>query len=194
GPGARRAPRRRRPRRRSPARLARRASGSRRRRPPTARRRGRAPRRAGAAGPQASAGRRPTRPATGSYRSCRASRETGSHVGIGLAAHAPERLDLAPDLRLLAARSLYDLLAPQLGLPHVELRLAPGRGLHLVAEPLRRHERVLEGPLALGEPPRALLERGELLPEQRVLLQHGLVVVRDVVEERVHFVLVEAAE
>src|SRR2546425_3397134 len=68
-----------------------------------------------------------------------------------LAAHAPERLDLAPDLRLLAARSLYDLLAPQLGLPHVELRLAPGRGLHLVAEPLRRHERVLEGPLALGE-------------------------------------------
>src|SRR3989441_6760714 len=65
-----------------------------------------------------------------------------------LAAHAPERLDLAPDLRLLAARSLYDLLAPQLGLPHVELRLAPGRGLHLVAEPLRRHERVLEGPLA----------------------------------------------
>src|SRR2546426_8540452 len=90
--------------------------------------------------------------------------------------------------------SLYDLLAPHPALPHVELRLAPGRGLHLVAEPLRRHERVLEGPLALGEPPRALLERGELLPEQRVLLQHGLVVVRDVVEERVHFVLVEAAE
>src|SRR3989442_95715 len=77
-----------------------------------------------------------------------------------LAAHAPERLDLAPDLRLLAARSLHDLLAPQLGLPHVELRLAPGRGLHLVAEPLRRHERVLEGPLALGEPPPPLPERG----------------------------------
>src|SRR5207245_2608599 len=68
-----------------------------------------------------------------------------------LAAHAPQRLDLAPDLCLLAARSLHDLLAPQLGLPHVELRLAPGRCLHLVAEPLRRHERVLEGPLALGE-------------------------------------------
>src|SRR5439155_101206 len=42
-----------------------------------------------------------------------------------LAAHAPERLDLAPDLCLLAARSLHDLLAPQLGLPQVELRLAP---------------------------------------------------------------------
>ena len=76
----------------------------------------------------------------------------------------------------------------------MQFRLAPSRRLHLVAELLRGHERILEGPLALGEPARALLERGELLSEERVLLEHGLVVVRDVVEERVHLVLVEAAE
>src|SRR3989454_11146370 len=61
-----------------------------------------------------------------------------------LATHAPERLNLAPDLRFLAARALQDLLAVQLGLPHVELRLAPGRGLHLIAEPLSRDEGVLD--------------------------------------------------
>src|SRR5206468_3802256 len=83
------------------------------------------------------------------------------------------------DLRLLAARSLHDLLAAQLGLPHVQFRLAPSRRLHLVAELLRGHERILEGPLALGEPARALLERGELLSEERVLLEHGLVVIGD---------------
>src|SRR5439155_21976081 len=32
-----------------------------------------------------------------------------------LATHAPERLNLAPDLRFLAARALQDLLAVQLG-------------------------------------------------------------------------------
>src|SRR5213076_1850208 len=129
----------------------------------------RPPPRARAAGPRASAGRGPTRPARGTCRAPSALRlagvltELGRHHAIvalerraqilhELAAHAPEPLELAPDLRFFAAHALQELLATQLGLPHVELRLAPRGRLHLVAEPLRRHERVLEGPLTRGEP------------------------------------------
>src|SRR3989454_12166124 len=111
-----------------------------------------------------------------------------------LATHAPERLNLAPDLRFLAARALQDLLAVQLGLPHVELRLAPGRGLHLIAEPLSRDEGVLDRLLAVGNATRPLLERDELLFQERVFPQHRLVVLGDVVEEGVHLVGVEAAQ
>src|SRR2546428_7260807 len=111
-----------------------------------------------------------------------------------LAADAPERLDLAPDPRLLGPALLDDLLAPQLGLPHLQLRLAPRRRLHLVAEPLGRHERVLQRSLALAEPSRPLLEGRDLFLELRVLLEHRFVVLGDVVEEGVDLLRVEAPQ
>src|SRR5213594_4268389 len=94
-----------------------------------------------------------------------------------LAADAPERLDLAPDPRLLGPALLDDLLAPQLGLPHLQLRLAPGGRLHFLAEPAR-----------------PLLEGRDLLLELRVLLEHRFVVLGDVVEEGVDLVGVEAPQ
>src|SRR5438552_5954878 len=93
-----------------------------------------------------------------------------------LAADAPERLDLAPDPRLLRSAFLDDLLAPQLGLPHLNVRLTPRGRLHLVAEPVGRDQRVLQRPLARAATARPVLDGGDLLPELRVLLEHGLVV------------------
>src|SRR5947207_2400951 len=111
-----------------------------------------------------------------------------------LALDAAEGMDLAPELPFLAPHPLEQLLAPQLGLAHVDLRLAPRRRLHLVAEPLRGDERVLERLLAFAETLRPLLERRELFLQEHVLPEHRLVVVCDVVEEGIHLVLVEAPD
>src|SRR5262249_6693239 len=100
----------------------------------------------------------------------------------------------APDPRFLGAAFLDDLLAAQLGLAHVQLGfLARGR-LHLVAEPVRGHERVLQRLLALVETARALLEGRDLLLELGVFLEHRLVGLGCVVEDCVDVVDVEAAK
>src|SRR5690348_17028966 len=111
-----------------------------------------------------------------------------------LASDASQGLDLAPDPRLLGAAFLDDLLAAQLGLAHLQLGFLARSCLHLVAEPVRGHERVLQRLLALVETARALLERRDLLLELGVLLEHRFVVLGHVVEERVDLVDVEAAK
>src|SRR5437867_5059573 len=120
--------------------------------------------------------------------------ERGAEVLDELAAQAPERLDLAADPRLLGPPLLDDLLAAELGFPHQDVGLATRRGLHLVAQPMRGDQRVLQRALPLGEAAGALLERSHLLLELRVLLEHRLVVFGDVVQEGVDLVDVEAAE
>src|SRR5437870_2209204 len=111
-----------------------------------------------------------------------------------LAADAAQGLDLAPDPRLLGPAFLDDLLAPQLGLAHLQLRFLACRRLHLVAEPVGRHERVLQRALALVEAARSLLEGRDLLLQLRVLLEHGLVVLGDVVEKGIDLVDVKATK
>src|SRR5262249_29235598 len=120
--------------------------------------------------------------------------ERGAEVLDELAPYAAQGLDLAPDPCFLGAALLDDLLAAQLGLAHLQLRLLARRRLHLVAEAVGRDQRLLQRPLALVEAARTLLERGHLLLQLRVLLQHRLVVLGHVVEERVDLVDVEPAK
>ena len=105
-----------------------------------------------------------------------------------------QRLDLARILASSARPSSMSLLAAQLGLAHLQIRLAPRRRLHLVAEPVGGDQRVLQRPLALAEAAGALLEGRDLLLELRVLLQDCLVVLGNIVEEGVDLVDVEAPE
>ena len=119
----------------------------------------------------------------------------GGPQGLGeLPSRALELADLGLDGALGGARGLDGLLALHLGFLDHELGLAPGIVLHLLDHPLGGDEGLLEHALALLEAAGALLGRLEVLLEQRVLLQHGLVVARQILEERVHFLDVEATE
>src|SRR6266508_4239808 len=111
-----------------------------------------------------------------------------------LPAHALDRGDLSLDGRLLRPRRLDDLLSLQLRLAHHEVRLAPGAFLHLLHDLLRGHQRLLQDPLAVLQAPRALLEGLELFLEENVLLEQGLVVPGQILEEGVHLLHIEATE
>src|SRR6267143_4245375 len=111
-----------------------------------------------------------------------------------LAPHALEGLDLRVQVALRLARGIDDPVGLRLGLADDDARLAARALLHLFHEPLRRHERLLEHLLALLQAPGALLERLELLLEQRVLLEQGLVIRGEVLQEGVDLLGVEAAE
>src|SRR2546425_67011 len=120
--------------------------------------------------------------------------EGGPQIFHELALGPLEPLDLAPELDLLGAHFLHQLLAAQLRFAHDELPLAAGRLLPLLGQPLRRQQRVLERLVPVGEPAGPLLQRRQLLLQQRVLLQHHLVVLGDVVQKGLDFVRVEATE
>src|SRR6185503_4156940 len=93
-----------------------------------------------------------------------------------LPAHALQRGHLRLDGGLRRPRGLDGLLAAQLRLAHEQRRLPPGALLHLLGDPLRRHERLLQGALAVLEAAGPLLQGLELLLEELVLFQQGLVV------------------
>src|SRR5262249_15720362 len=91
--------------------------------------------------------------------------------------------------RRLGARHLEHLFGLQLGLPADEAAL-----LHALAALAGGPGRLLEDALAILEAARPLLQDLELLLQQGVLLEKRLVVSRQIVEERVHLVRIEAAE
>ena len=109
-------------------------------------------------------------------------------------AQALERADVLPEARFFGAHILGHLLAAQLRIAHDHLGFALRALLHLLREPVRGDERVLQRSLVLGDVARALLERRELLLEERVLLHHRFVVLGHVFEERFDLLAVETAE
>src|SRR5262249_40250106 len=78
----------------------------------------------------------------------------------------------------LRARPLQHLLGLQLGLAHHEAGFLARPLLHLLDDLVRRHERLLQDALAILDALRALFQDLELLLEQGVLLEQGLVVSR----------------
>ena len=107
---------------------------------------------------------------------------------------ALERHDVGANLPFLGARGLHRLLSSQLGLAQDQLGFAPGIVLHLLDEALGRDQRFLQGPLALRDAAGALLVGRDSLLEHGHLLEHGLVILGDVVEEGVHLLGVVALE
>src|SRR5262249_35370726 len=105
-----------------------------------------------------------------------------------------EGLDLRLQVALRLARGVDDAVGLRLRLGDDHARLAARVLLHLLHEPLRGHERLLEHLLPLLQAARALLERLKLLLEQRVLLEQGLVVRGEVFQEGVDLLGVEAPE
>src|SRR5437016_4397365 len=77
----------------------------------------------------------------------------GAQAFRELAPHAPERLDLRMQIALRLARGVDDAIGLRLGLADDDPRLAARVLFHLLHEPLRGHERLLEHLLALLQTP-----------------------------------------
>src|SRR5262245_5019162 len=102
-----------------------------------------------------------------------------------------EGLHVLAKARLLPPSRLQNSLALPLVLLQMLLDLAPGRLPHILGEPMRGDEGLLEQPLALGHAARPLLHGGQLLLEEGVLLQDGLQIHGDVLEEGVDLLRIE---
>src|SRR5262249_45891413 len=120
--------------------------------------------------------------------------EHPSGLPHGRGGHALGAHGVSADPTLFGARGLDRLLAGQFRLAQDQLGLAARVVLHLLDEALRGDERLLKRPLPLGDATRALLLRGDLLLQQRRLLEHGLIVFGHVVEECVDLLRVVALE